>query len=109
MCRSRMRPPLAPTAVAASTNSRSRRALTSLYTTRAIGTQFRNAITSATIHRLGRRIAVSAMASSSTGKASITSVKRMMSVPAHPRVRAPSAPNSPTAHRELRRAKAHRG
>ena len=47
-------------------------------------TQFTSAMTRATIHKLGLRMAASAMASSSAGNAIIRSVKRMMTVPTQP-------------------------
>ncbi len=53
--------------------------------TRAICTQFTSAITSATIHRLGRKIAASTIASSSAGNAIIRSVKRISTAPIQPR------------------------
>gem|GEM_PF-6279585 len=52
--------------------------------TRATCTQFTIAITSATIHRLGLKIAASAIARSSAGKAIIKSVKRMIAAPTQP-------------------------
>ena len=52
---------------------------------RAICTQFTSAMTRATIHRLGWKIAASAIASSSAGNAIIRSVKRISALPIQPR------------------------
>ena len=52
--------------------------------TRAICTQFTRAITIATIHREGAKMAASAMARSSAGNAIIRSVNRMIAVPTQP-------------------------
>ena len=52
--------------------------------TRAIWTQLTSAITIATIHSEGVKIAASTMASSSAGKAIIRSVKRISRAPSQP-------------------------
>ena len=61
---------------------------------RAIHTQFTMAMTMATIHRLGRRIAARAMARISAGNAIIISVSRMKTVLTQPRKYPAAAPNS---------------
>ncbi|CRO75047.1 hypothetical protein PAERUG_P18_London_17_VIM_2_04_10_01612 [Pseudomonas aeruginosa] len=50
------------------------------------------AITSATIHTLGWKIAASAIASSSAGKAIIRSVKRISTLPSQPRTKPAVSP-----------------
>ena len=52
------------------------------------------AMTSATIHRLGWKIAASTMASSSAGKAIIRSVKPMSAAPTQPRKNPAVTPTS---------------
>ena len=52
--------------------------------TRDVWTQLTKAMTITTIHRLGLRIAASAMASRRAGNAIMRSVKRMIAMPTHP-------------------------
>src|SRR5207249_4575768 len=83
-----------PSARAASINSRWLVDSTWLYMIRAIHTQFTMAMTMATIHRLGRRIAARAMPRISAGNAIIISVSRMKTVLTKPRKYPAAAPNS---------------
>ena len=61
---------------------------------RATCIQFTMAMTSATIHRLGRKIAASTMARSSAGNAIIRSVKRISAPPTKPRKNPAVTPTS---------------